>query len=46
MAINMANMGVYGTSNKNVAFHGENETNLSMLSKVIAKTFVSKSLYK
>ena len=38
MATNMANMGVYGTSNRNVAFQGENETNLSMLSKVIAKT--------
>ena len=42
MATNMANMGVYGTSDRNVAFHGENETNSSMLSKVIAKTVLSK----
>jgi hypothetical protein len=44
MATNMANMGVSGTSDKNMAFHGENETNLSMLPKVIAKIVLSQKI--
>jgi hypothetical protein len=34
----MPNMGVYGTSNRNVIILGERETNISMLSKLIPNT--------
>jgi hypothetical protein len=37
----MVDMGVYGTSYRNLAILRENETNSSMLSKVIGKTVLS-----
>jgi hypothetical protein len=45
IASNMADMGVYGTSYRNLAILVGNETDSSMLSKVIAKIVLSPKIH-